>query len=215
MNAVSGTIRPYCLKEEIWSSVIHGIGILFGVAGLAVLVTLSAFYGDVWSIVSTAIFGVSMIVLYAASTLYHAIPFPEAKRKLKKFDHISIYYLIAGSYTPFLLVNLRGTTGWIIFGIIWFLALTGTILKLFSQGSGTKFWSIGLYLLMGWLIVFASGQLVSAIPATGLAFLIAGGLFYTLGIFFYVWKSRKYTRLFLFTFFCYEYDKVFFFCTGC
>ena len=144
MNAVSGTIRPYCLKEEIWSSVIHGIGILFGVAGLAVLVTLSAFYGDVWSIVSTAVFGVSMIVLYAASTLYHAIPFPEAKRKLKKFDHISIYYLIAGSYTPFLLVNLRGTTGWIIFGIIWFLALTGTILKLFSQGSGTKFWSIGL-----------------------------------------------------------------------
>lgn len=194
MNAVSGTIRPYCLKEEIWSSVIHGIGILFGVAGLAVLVTLSAFYGDVWSIVSTAVFGVSMIVLYAASTLYHAIPFPEAKRKLKKFDHISIYYLIAGSYTPFLLVNLRGTTGWIIFGIIWFLALTGTILKLFSQGSGTKFWSIGLYLLMGWLIVFASGQLVSAIPATGLAFLIAGGLFYTLGIFFYVWKSRKYTH---------------------
>ena len=135
-----------------------------------------------------------MIVLYAASTLYHAIPFPEAKRKLKKFDHISIYYLIAGSYTPFLLVNLRGTTGWIIFGIIWFLALTGTILKLYSQGSGTKLWSIGLYLLMGWLIVFASGQLVSAIPATGLAFLIAGGLFYTLGIFFYVWKSRKYTH---------------------
>ena len=192
MNAVSGTIRPYCLREEIWNSVIHGIGILFGVAGLAVLVTLSAFYGDVWSIVSTAVFGVSMIVLYAASTLYHAIPFPEAKRKLKKFDHISIYYLIAGSYTPFLLVNLRGTTGWIIFGIIWFLALTGTILKLFSQGSGTKLWSIGLYLLMGWLIVFASGQLVSAIPATGLFFLIAGGLFYTLGIFFYVWKSRKY-----------------------
>lgn len=186
--------RPYTVQEEIWSSLIHGIGIALSLAGLIVLVTLAAQNGNVWVVVSTAIFGVSMVVLYTASTLYHAIPNPEIKLKLKKFDHISIYYLIAGSYTPFLLVNLRGTTGWIIFGIIWFLALTGTILKLFSQGSGTKFWSIGLYLLMGWLIVFASGQLVSAIPATGLAFLIAGGLFYTLGIFFYVWKSRKYTH---------------------
>lgn len=186
--------RPYTIQEEIWSSLIHGIGIALSIAGLIVLVTLAAQDGNVWVVVSTAIFGVSMVVLYTASTLYHAIPNPEIKLKLKKFDHISIYYLIAGSYTPFLLVNLRGTTGWIIFGIIWFLALTGTILKLFSQGSGTKFWSIGLYLLMGWLIVFASGQLVSAIPATGLAFLIAGGLFYTLGIFFYVWKSRKYTH---------------------
>lgn len=186
--------RPYTVREEIWSSLIHGIGIALSLAGLIVLVTLAAQNGNVWVVVSTAIFGVSMVVLYTASTLYHAIPNPEIKLKLKKFDHISIYYLIAGSYTPFLLVNLRGTTGWIIFGIIWFLALTGTILKLFSQGSGTKLWSIGLYLLMGWLIVFASGQLVSAIPATGLAFLIAGGLFYTLGIFFYVWKSRKYTH---------------------
>lgn len=186
--------RPYTIQEEIWSSLIHGIGIALSIAGLIVLVTLAAQDGNVWVVVSTAIFGVSMVVLYTASTLYHAIPNPEIKLKLKKFDHISIYYLIAGSYTPFLLVNLRGTTGWIIFGIIWFLALTGTILKLFSQGSGTKLWSIGLYLLMGWLIVFASGQLVSAIPATGLAFLIAGGLFYTLGIFFYVWKSRKYTH---------------------
>lgn len=194
MNAVSGTIRPYCLKEEIWSSVIHGIGILFGVAGLAVLVTLSAFYGDVWSIVSTAIFGVSMIVLYAASTLYHAIPFPEAKRKLKKFDHISIYYLIAGTYTPFMLVNIRGSVGWTVFGIIWGLALVGTVLKLCTQGSGTKAWSIGLYLLMGWLVVFASKQLAARLPDIGLTFLVLGGLFYTLGIFFYVWKSRQYTH---------------------
>lgn len=194
MNAVSGTIRPYCLKEEIWSSVIHGIGILFGVAGLAVLVTLSAFYGDVWSIVSTAVFGVSMIVLYAASTLYHAIPFPEAKRKLKKFDHISIYYLIAGTYTPFMLVNMRGSVGWTVFGIIWGLALIGTVLKLCTQGSGTKAWSIGLYLLMGWLVVFASKQLAARLPDIGLTFLVLGGLFYTLGIFFYVWKSRQYTH---------------------
>lgn len=194
MNAVSGTIRPYCLKEEIWSCVIHGIGILFGVAGLAVLVTLSAFYGDIWSIVSTAVFGVSMIVLYAASTLYHAIPFPEAKRKLKKFDHISIYYLIAGTYTPFMLVNMRGSVGWTVFGIIWGLALIGTVLKLCTQGSGTKAWSIGLYLLMGWLVVFASKQLAARLPDIGLTFLVLGGLFYTLGIFFYVWKSRQYTH---------------------
>ena len=108
------------------------------IAGLVILVTFSAMFGDVWSVVSTAIFGTSMVVLYTASTLYHAIPNPETKKKLEKFDHISIYYLIAGSYTPFLLVSMRGATGWTVFGIVWGLALIGTFLKLFTQGSGTK-----------------------------------------------------------------------------
>ncbi|MBO4295012.1 MAG: hemolysin III family protein, partial [Alphaproteobacteria bacterium] len=106
----------------------------------------------------------------------------------------SIYYLIAGSYTPFLLVNLRGTIGWTIFGIIWFLALLGTILKLVLPANGTKIWSVGLYLLMGWLIVFATKPLIANISHLGLIFLILGGLFYTGGIVFYVWKSKKYTH---------------------
>ena len=186
--------RPYTIQEEIWSSLIHGIGIALSIAGLIVLVTLAAQDGNVWVVVSTAIFGVSMVVLYTASTLYHAIPNPEIKLKLKKFDHISIYYLIAGTYTPFMLVNMRGSVGWTVFGIIWELALIGTVLKLCTQGSGTKAWSIGLYLLMGWLVVFASKQLAARLPDIGLTFLVLGGLFYTLGIFFYVWKSRQYTH---------------------
>lgn len=194
MNLDVFTKRPYTIEEEIWSSIIHGIGIAFSIAGLAVLVTLSSVNGNLWAIVSTAIFGISMIVLYSASTLYHAIPNLEIKKYLKKFDHISIYYLIAGTYTPFLLVSMRETTGWIVFGIIWGLALIGTILKLFSQSSGTKAWSIGLYLLMGWLIIFVSKELFPKLPPIGLTFLILGGMFYTLGIFFYVWKSRKYTH---------------------
>ena len=186
--------RPYTVQEEIWSILIHGIGIALSLAGLIVLVTLAAQNGNVWVVVSTAIFGVSMVVLYTASTLYHAIPNPEIKLKLKKFDHISIYYLIAGTYTPFMLVNMRGSVGWTVFGIIWGLALIGTVLKLCTQGSGTKAWSIGLYLLMGWLVVFASKQLAARLPDIGLTFLVLGGLFYTLGIFFYVWKSRQYTH---------------------
>lgn len=186
--------RPYTVREEIWSSLIHGIGIALSLAGLIVLVTLAAQNGNVRVVVSTAIFGVSMVVLYTASTLYHAIPNPEIKLKLKKFDHISIYYLIAGTYTPFMLVNMRGSVGWTVFGIIWGLALIGTVLKLCTQSSGTKAWSIGLYLLMGWLVVFASKQLAARLPDIGLTFLVLGGLFYTLGIFFYVWKSRQYTH---------------------
>ena len=186
--------RPYTVREEIWSSLIHGIGIALSLAGLIVLVTMAAQNGNVWVVVSTAIFGVSMVVLYTASTLYHAIPTPEIKLKLKKFDHISIYYLIAGTYTPFMLVNMRGSVGWTVFGVIWGLGLIGTVLKLCTQSSGTKAWSIGLYLLMGWLVVFASKQLAARLPDIGLTFLVLGGLFYTLGIFFYVWKSRQYTH---------------------
>ena len=186
--------RAYTIKEEIWSSVVHGIGILFGIAALTVLTAMAARFGNAWSIVSSAIFGASMILLYSASTLYHAITNEYAKKILKKFDHIAIYYLIAGSYTPFLLVNLRGCVGWTIFGIIWGLAIIGTILKLCLSGSGTKLWSIGLYLIMGWMIVFASKRLINSISTTGLVFLILGGLFYTGGIVFYVWKSRKYTH---------------------
>lgn len=126
--------------------------------------------------------------------MYHAITNPHVKKILKKFDHIAIYYLIAGTYTPFVLINLRGTVGWWVFGIIWGLAILGTILKLFSSGSGTKIWSISLYLLMGWLVIFVSKALLPAINTTGLVFLILGGAFYTLGIPFYIWKSKRFTH---------------------
>lgn len=188
------SLRSYSIREEIWSSAIHGIGVALSIAALVILVSFSAVNGDVWAVVSTAIFGTSMIVLYTSSTLYHAITDVNIKKKLKKLDHISIYYLIAGTYTPFLLVSMRGTTGWTVFGIVWGLAIIGTFLKLFSQGSGTKVWSIGLYLGMGWMILLVSKSLFKELPTIGLVFLALGGLFYTLGVFFYVWKSRKYTH---------------------
>lgn len=190
-EAVLGKYTP---KEELWNCIIHGTGIGLSVAGLVLLAVFSSIYGNAWVIVSTVVFGVSMTVLYTASTLYHAFRNEHIKRRLKKFDHISIYYLIAGTYTPFLLVNLRGLTGWIVFGIIWGLAVLGTVLKLCLSGSGTKLWSVGLYLAMGWLVVLVSKPLAAAMPHLGLCFLVAGGLFYTLGVLFYVWKSRKYTH---------------------
>ena len=124
----SSAVRPYTFGEEVCNCAIHGLGIIFSVAGLAVLVSLSSKYGDLWTVASTAVFGVSMILLYTASTLYHAVPYPRVKKVLKKFDHIAIYYLIAGSYTPFLLVNMRGPVGWSVFAVIWSLALIGTVL---------------------------------------------------------------------------------------
>lgn len=184
----------YTPREELWNCLIHGAGIALSITGLALLAVLSAVYGDVWVVVSTVVFGVSMTVLYTASTMYHACRRENLKKCLKKFDHISIYYLIAGTYTPFLLVSLRGTTGWVLFAAVWGLAVLGTVLKLVTSGSGTKIWSIALYLLMGWMIVFASNSLAAAVPEAGLAFLVLGGAFYTTGIVFYVWKSRKYTH---------------------
>lgn len=186
--------RPYTIVEEICNCSVHGLGIILSIAALVILAAFSARYGNAWTIVSTVIFGVSMIIMYSASTLYHAITNLQAKQILKKFDHIAIYYLIAGSYTPFLLTTLRGPTGWTIFGIVWGLALLGTVLKLVTSGNGVKLWSILLYLSMGWLIVFASRALFASLNKAGLTFLILGGVFYTLGVLFYIQKSKKYTH---------------------
>jgi len=190
----STVLTRYSPQEEMWSCIIHGVGIVLGIAAISILATFSALYGNAWNIVSTVIFGVSMVLLYTASTLYHAAKDDKSRKILKKFDHISIYYLIAGSYTPFMLVNLRGALGWSIFGIIWGLALLGTVLKLLSDGNGAKFWSIGLYLAMGWLIVFASKTLFAHLPIKGIVFLILGGLAYTFGVLFYINKKKAYTH---------------------
>lgn len=188
------SIITYSRAEEIWSASIHGVGVAFGIAAVTLLATLSAIYQDVWAIVGTSIFGVSIILLYLASTLYHAATKERVKRVLKKFDHIAIYYLIAGSYTPFLFVNIKGAMGWTIFGIIWALAVLGTILKLCSGPNGTKIWSIGLYLGMGWGVVVLIHKLFYAMPTSGFVFLTLGGLAYTFGVIFYVQKKRPYTH---------------------
>ncbi len=188
-------VRVYSVKEEIWHALVHGVGIALSIAGLVILVCLSCLYGNVWSIVSSAIFGTTLVLMYTASTIYHSVRSDKKKKCFKKLDHIAIYYLIAGTYTPFLLVLMRGPLGWTLFGVVWALAVLGTILKLYSSANGTKIWSIGLYLAMGWLILCATHQVWTAIPKIGLIYLILGGLFYTLGIIFYVWKSKAYTHV--------------------
>jgi len=187
-------LTQYTRAEDILSSSFHGIGITLSIAGTAILVTFAALYADAWAIVSSAIFGASMIFLYSASTIYHAVRSDSLKKRLKKLDHIAIYYLIAGTYTPFMLVNLRGALGWSVFGVIWALAILGTILKLCKPVNGAKKWSVGLYLGMGWLIIIALKPLIEAMPTVGLFYLVLGGIFYSLGVIFYVWKSKKYTH---------------------
>jgi len=182
----------YSKNEEIWSAGIHAVGIVFGIAALAVLVTLAALYENAWAIVGVSVFGTSVVMMYLFSTLYHAIPSPRAKGVLKKLDHIAIFYLIAGTYTPFLLTSIRSVGAWVAFGILWGLALLGTALKLWMRPNGMRVWSIGLYMGMGWMAVFVLGKLISALPTSGIVFLALGGLSYTLGVFFYVQKTRPY-----------------------
>ncbi len=189
-----GEVRAYSTFEEILNSATHGVGMIFSVVAITLLVTLASVNANAWAIVSCSIFGASMFALYSVSTFYHAIPFEGAKKVLKKCDHIAIYYLIAGSYTPFMLVSMRSATGWSIFGTIWGLAIIGTVLKIFTSGAGTKIWSIGLYLAMGWMVIFVSKMLYSVLPTSGFVFLVLGGVFYTGGVIFYVQKKRPYSH---------------------
>lgn len=183
----------YSKSEEIFNAVTHGAGIALSVAGLVVLITMSALYGDAWKVTASAIYGTSMIVLYSASTLYHSFKNPRIKKLLNMCDHISIYYLIAGTYTPFVLVNLRGPWGWTIFGVIWSCAIAGTVLKLIYGDRFRKISTI-LYLCMGWVILIAAKPLSMNMEIGGLILLAAGGLFYSLGVIFYKWKSLPFNH---------------------
>lgn len=183
----------YTLGEEIAHSVTHGVGALLSVAGLAVLVVLAAVRGNFWHVVSCSIFGATLIVLYTTSTLYHSITHPRAKRVLRMLDHAAIFLLIAGTYTPFTLVNMRGGWGWTLFGVIWGLALLGIAFKL-TATSRYRVLSVVLYVAMGWLVLIALKPLVAAVAPPGLALILAGGLAYTFGIIFYAWKDLPYSH---------------------
>jgi hemolysin III len=181
----------YTLGEEIAHAVTHGIGVLLSVAGLALLVTYAALFGDVWHITSCSIYGATLILLYTASTLYHGIPMPNAKRLLQRFDHAAIFLLIAGTYTPFTLVNLRGSWGWTLFGLVWGFAVIGVVLELLRT-ERLKWLSLTLYLGLGWLVVIAIKPLIDAVEIGGIILLLAGGLCYSLGVIFYIWKRLAY-----------------------
>jgi len=170
--------------EEFANSVTHGVGLGLSLAGLTVLVVLTAMKGSPWHIVSCSIYGSTLVILYAASTLYHSIPSPRAKRVLRIIDHGAIYLLIAGTYTPFTLVNLRGGVGWMLFALIWGLAALGIGFKIFHVDR-FPIASTLVYLSMGWLVVIAWKPVVTLIPVGGLALITAGGVAYTFGVFFF------------------------------
>ncbi len=185
--------RPYTLGEEIAHGVTHGVGAALAVAGLTLLVTMAALVGDARKVTAFAVYGATLVLLYLASTLYHAIPHPRAKLVLQKVDHCAIYLLIAGTYTPFTLVSLRGAWGWTLFGLIWALALLGIVREVFLSGRG-RFVSTGIYIAMGWIVVVALRPLAQAVTAGGMAWIVAGGVCYTGGAVFYLLKKVPYTH---------------------
>jgi len=190
---MSTSLPTYSIVEEWANSLTHGIGALLSVAGLAVLVAFASVQGDPWKIVSTAIFGATLFMLYSASTLYHAIQHPKARAALRLFDHISILFLIAGTYTPFTLVTLNGPWGWSLFGVVWGLTVLGTIVHL-TQLRRYHWVMVGLYLVMGWSVLVAFAPLKDALPASGLGMLVAGGLSYSLGVVFYAWHRMPFNH---------------------
>ncbi|MGE3609816.1 MAG: hemolysin III family protein [Bacteriovoracaceae bacterium] len=185
--------KEYSFKEELLNSITHGIGVLFGIVAMTVLIVLASLYGSFEHIISYVIYGISFIVLYTASTLYHAIPHDSAKRILKICDHSAIYLLIAGTYTPFLILNLKGTLGFGLLGVVWGLAVLGIIFKLFYTGK-FELLSTLLYIGMGWLIIFAIKPLSAALHPNGLLWLCIGGVTYTLGTIFYLTKRIPYNH---------------------
>ncbi|MDQ7010191.1 MAG: hemolysin III family protein [Mariprofundaceae bacterium] len=175
-------------KGERFSGYSHLLGSVLAVAGLVMLMVTASRDGDPWKIVSVAIYGSTLVLLFSFSTLYHSLK-GRAKSIFRKFDHVSIYVLIAGTYTPFTLVTLRSTWGWTLFGMVWALAILGTILDILHR-QGSRALQMAIYLIMGWLVIIAMPQLMDALPTAGIAWLVAGGLFYTVGIIFYAIDER-------------------------
>ncbi len=185
--------RDLAFYEEVANTITHGIGIGLSIAGLVLLVVRAALYGDAWQVVSFSIYGTSLILLYSASTLYHGFQSKRAKEVLRIFDHSAIYLLIAGTYTPFLLVTLRGPWGWSLFGVIWGLALLGITFKIIF-GAKYEIVSTTFYILMGWVVITAIKPLIAALPSAGLFWLVAGGLAYTSGVIFYAWEKLPFNH---------------------
>lgn len=181
----------YSIKEEIANAITHGIGALLSIPALVMLIIFAVKYGDVWHVVSFTIFGVSMLLLYLFSTLVHSIQHPKAKDVFEILDHSAIYFLIAGTYTPFLLVTLRGSLGWTLFGIIWGLAILGVILKIFFVKRFIILSTL-FYILMGWMIIIAIKPLYQSLTTEGFTLLLTGGILYTVGSIFYVWRKIPY-----------------------
>lgn len=190
-NREKAVYRKLTIKEEIFNSITHGIGTLLSIAALVILVVMAVGKGDAWHVVSYSIYGSTLILLYLASTLYHSFTKEKIKNLFARFDHAAIFLLIAGTYTPFLLTVLRGTLGWVLFGIIWGVALIGVIIRSIYLTRFKKL-MVGLYLAMGWLFVVAVGPMIKNLSTLSIIFLFAGGILYSVGVIFYIKRNLKY-----------------------
>lgn len=191
MNAP--VLPRYSLAEEIANSITHGAGIVLAIVALAVMTAFAALNGNAWHMVACSVYGGTLILCYTTSTLYHSIQHQRAKPVLRALDHSAIFLLIAGTYTPFTLVSLRGPWGWSLFGVIWGLAVAGIVLRLVLRG---RFHGlvVGVYVAMGWVVVVAAKPLFDHVPWAGLILLAGGGLAYTAGIIFYRWHRLPYNH---------------------
>lgn len=183
--------HQFSTGEEIANAITHGIGAILSIAALVLLIVYASLYGNAWHIVSFTIFGASMFILYMSSTMVHALRPGKAKDLFEIFDHSAIYIFIAGTYTPFTLIVIQGKLGWTMFGIAWGLAIAGTIFKVFFVKK-YLFTSTILYVLMGWMVVLGWNQIVAFLPRAGVVLLVAGGICYTFGAVFYVWRGFKF-----------------------
>ncbi len=181
----------YTIAEEIAHSITHGVGLLLGIAAQVLLIVFAVRFATPIAVVAASIYGSTLVMLYGVSTLYHALPRGRAKRVFEVLDHSAIFLLIAGTYTPYMLVKMPTGWGWSIFGVVWGVAAVGIVLEAVFQGRGRKV-QLALYLIMGWMIVVAIEPLLGSLPTGGLVLLGAGGAFYTLGVIFYQWHSLKY-----------------------
>ncbi|RLD41768.1 MAG: hypothetical protein DRI88_12260 [Bacteroidetes bacterium] len=185
--------QTYPFWEEFVNVLSHGVGLLLSIAALTLMVVFASLDGNAWHIVGAAIFGASLVVLYLASTLFHGVRKPDVRRWLNVFDHAAIYILIAGTYTPFLLVTLNGAWGWSLFGVIWGLAIASVVFKIFFTGRFNAVSTI-VYVLMGWLIVIAIVPLFENLPTAGLIWLLAGGLSYSVGAVFFMFDRLPFNH---------------------
>ncbi|HAQ21155.1 MAG TPA: hemolysin D [Prolixibacteraceae bacterium] len=194
MNSQSPkTYRQLRKGEEIANAITHGIGSLLSIAALVVLIIVAGRHDDIWQLVSFSIYGCTLILLYLSSTLYHSFSESKLKNLFARFDHISIFLLIAGTYTPILLTSMRGVLGWTFFGIIWGLAIAGSVIRSIFLHRFRKLMVV-LYLMMGWMAVLAGKQIYQSLPSISITFLVLGGIAYSAGVIFYMWRSLPYAH---------------------
>ena len=185
--------RQLSTVEEIINSITHGIGALLSIIALIALILLAGKLDDIWYMVSFSIYGCTLIILYLSSTLYHSFSNPKIKNLFARFDHVSIFLLIAGTYTPILLTSIRGIWGWTLFGIIWGLALVGAVIRSIYLHRFRKL-MVAVYLGMGWMFVLAGKQIFLSLPSTSIIFLVLGGIAYSVGVIFYMWRNLPYSH---------------------